>query len=68
MASHKEIYSNQADVYSKKPQLSEVLFHNGGIHGFGSFLCRFPEDEVCVIALSNYSQDIGGIAVQVSQE
>lgn len=45
----------------------KVLFHTGGIHGFSSFICRFPEDEVCVIALSNYSQDIGGIAVQVSQ-
>lgn len=45
----------------------KVLFHTGGIHGFSSFICRFPEDEVCVIALSNYSQDIGGTAVQVSQ-
>ena len=45
----------------------KVLFHTGGIHGFSSFICRFPEEQVCVIALNNYSQDISGIAVQVSQ-
>jgi CubicO group peptidase (beta-lactamase class C family) len=29
------------------------VMHGGGVSGFNTFLLRFPEDEVCVVALSN---------------
>ena len=29
------------------------VMHGGGVSGFNTFLLRFPEDEVCVIVLSN---------------
>lgn len=45
----------------------EVVFHTGGIHGFNSVMCRLIEEEVCVIALCNYSVDVGAIAVHVSK-
>ncbi|MEM1321831.1 MAG: serine hydrolase [Bacteroidota bacterium] len=28
--------------------------HGGGIDGFSTFIARFPEEDVCVVALSNY--------------
>lgn len=33
--------------------------HSGGIHGFSSYLMRFPEDELAIIALSNSSSNVG---------
>ena len=29
------------------------VMHGGGVSGFNTFLLRFPEDEVCIIVLSN---------------
>ncbi len=34
--------------------------HSGGIHGFTSYLIRFPQDEVAVILLSNGSSPVLG--------
>jgi CubicO group peptidase (beta-lactamase class C family) len=32
-----------------------LIAHSGGIHGFSSYLLRFPEDDVAIIFLSNSS-------------
>ncbi|HYE54134.1 MAG TPA: serine hydrolase [Chitinophagaceae bacterium] len=38
-----------------------IIEHNGGIFGFTSYLTRIPADDVCVILLSNASEDLEGI-------
>jgi CubicO group peptidase (beta-lactamase class C family) len=35
--------------------------HSGGIHGFSSFIMRFPEDEIVTIVLDNASGSSSGI-------
>jgi hypothetical protein len=41
-----------SDVYGKK-----TLQHGGGITGFVSYILRVPEDQVCIIVLSNVASD-----------
>ncbi|MFH1831675.1 MAG: serine hydrolase [bacterium] len=31
-----------------------VILHTGGIDGFASIFCRYPDDNVCIIILSNF--------------
>lgn len=39
-----------------------VTSHGGGIHGYSSYLLRFPKDDIVVIALDNSSNSIGKMA------
>ena len=42
-----------------------VVSHGGGIHGFITEISRVPEDDVCVILLSNASDPLGGISKNI---
>jgi len=51
----------------------KCIGHQGSINGFASFLMRFPDDDVCIIVLSNYyhapaMQIAGGLAEVVFGE
>jgi CubicO group peptidase (beta-lactamase class C family) len=39
--------------------------HGGGIHGFVTEISRVPEDDVCVILLSNVSEPLGDITKSI---
>jgi len=39
--------------------------HGGGIHGFVTEISRVPEDDVCVILLSNVSEPLGDITESI---
>src|SRR6187397_2313327 len=42
-----------------------VVSHGGGIHGFITEISRVPEDDVCVILLSNASDPLGDISKNI---
>jgi CubicO group peptidase (beta-lactamase class C family) len=39
----------------------DMAAHSGGIHGFTSYLIRFPKEELVVIAIDNHSAGLGGL-------
>lgn len=44
-----------------------IVAHGGGIEGFSAFIARYPEEKVCVVALSNRDfAGSGGIARDLS--
>jgi hypothetical protein len=42
-----------------------VVSHGGGIHGFITEISRVPEDDVCVILLSNASDPLGEVSKNI---
>jgi CubicO group peptidase (beta-lactamase class C family) len=43
-----------------------VTAHSGGIHGFTSYIIRFPQEELTVIMLDNSMRELGKIALNLS--
>jgi len=57
-ASYKQMYTPVLNNYAYGWRVvveneRRSVMHGGGVSGFNTFLLRFPEDEVCIIALSN---------------
>lgn len=66
-ASRQMMFTPQAGEYGYGWVISErfgrrVIWHNGQVTGYFSFLAHFPDDEVEIILLSNQEKPVGPVA------